>query len=120
MFKHAQSENFKWWNGYTNKLVVHVEEMDDKVKMPPGRFTDFVDVMKFKGEKKGSVTRDVRPLIIFFTSNKSPEVIYAGDWDNAMKSRFSLERLTTKTPDGHVWSQDLIFNISTYADFEKA
>lgn len=99
-------------------MVIRVEEMDDKCKMSPGRQKDFIDVGAVKGEKKGSIIRPIRPLLIFFTSNQSSEVIYKEDWDDAMRSRFSLERWTGRVDDDHTWSQDLIIKIDNIDDLQ--
>ena len=83
------SKEYKWWDGYINEQVVHIEEMDTKNHMHASRVKDFCDVSPIRVEKKGTVTRLLRPKVMFFASNYSPETVFGGDWDNAMRSRFS-------------------------------
>lgn len=111
IFTPAQSENFKWWDGYVNKKFIHIEEMGEKNKMPFDRLKTLCDVQPLRVEMKGSVSRRVRPLITVFTSNYSPGALYLEEWDEALISRFSSERFLGPVKDNHTWSGDMIWNI---------
>lgn len=96
MYKVPHTTDYKWWDGYMGEVVVHIEEMDPTQKISVSRLKDMLDVTPFRVEKKGFVTKDLRPLVMLFTSNYSPEVVFGQGWDAALESRFSSERFTSK------------------------
>ena len=58
-FTPVQSENFKWWDGYVNEIVVHIEEMGPKNRMLIDRLKTLCDVKPIRIEMKGGVSRQV-------------------------------------------------------------
>lgn len=65
VFKHVQSENFRWWDGYIDQAAVHVEEMDDHCKMPPGRLKDFLDTGAIRVERSYTAIETSNHLLYF-------------------------------------------------------
>lgn len=119
LYKVPHSQDYKWWDGYQGELCVHIEEMDPKQRMSISRLKDMLDVTPFKVEKKGSVTKDLRPVVFFITSNYYPEIVFGADWDAAMASRFSTERWVARRDRRKTWSQDLIWTVTEHSGFDK-
>lgn len=61
----------KWWNGYVNQDIVHIEELGPRECQHLGAFMkDWVDRYAFGAETKGG-TMEIRPKRIICTSNYS-------------------------------------------------
>lgn len=60
----------KWWDGYTDQGVVHIDEIDPTHTYMTGFLKSWCDKWAFNGEYKGS-SRMLRPPRIIVTSNYS-------------------------------------------------
>lgn len=69
-------------------------------------------------EKKGIVTTLLRPKVIFFTSNYSPETVFGPEWDDAMHSCFLSERRGKRSDHNKKWSEDLVWTVNQTPGFQ--
>lgn len=72
----------KWWNGYVNQDIVHIEELGPKECQHLGAFMkEWCDRYEFNAETKGAMMR-IRPKKIIVTSNYSIKECFPEEQDH--------------------------------------
>lgn len=81
----------KWWDGYQNEDVVHLDEIDEShVCWIPAYLKKWADKWPFDAEVKGGAIC-IRPKLIVITSNYSLEEIGFKEKDlPALRRRFRV------------------------------
>lgn len=80
----------KWWNGYINQEIVHIDEMGPKQVEMGSNLKEWVDRYAFNAETKGGMMM-IRPKKIIVTSNYRIEEVFPDPADHLpLKRKFKV------------------------------